>query len=74
MFTYSFEKLQVWQESRLLVKELYAALKTFPDNEKYGLGSQIKRAAFSVSSNIAEGATRTSFKDQAHFYQWDSVV
>jgi four helix bundle protein len=69
MFTYSFEKLEVWQESRLLVKEIYSALKLFPDNEKYGLVSQIKRASVSVSSNIAEGATRTSFKDQAHFYQ-----
>ena len=69
MFTYSFEKLEVWQESRLLVKELYLALQQFPENEKYGLVSQIKRAAVSVSSNIAEGATRTSLKDQAHFYQ-----
>jgi four helix bundle protein len=51
MFTYSFEKLEVWQESRLLVKEIYSALKLFPDNEKYGLVSQIKRASVSVSSN-----------------------
>ena len=69
MFTYSFEKLEVWQESRLLVKELYLVLQQFPGEEKYGLVSQIKRAAVSVSSNIAEGATRTSLKDQAHFYQ-----
>jgi four helix bundle protein len=69
MFTYSFEKLEVWQESQLLVKELYLVLQQFPENEKYGLVSQIKRAAVSVSSNIAEGATRTSLKDQAHFYQ-----
>ena len=51
------------------MKELYLALQQFPENEKYGLVSQIKRAAVSVSSNIAEGATRTSLKDQAHFYQ-----
>jgi four helix bundle protein len=69
MFTYSFEKLEVWQESRLLVKEIYSEMKQFPENEKYGLVSQIKRASVSVSSNIAEGATRTSLKDQAHFYQ-----
>lgn len=69
MFIYSFEKLEVWQESRLLVKELYLVLQHFPENEKYGLISQIKRAVVSVSSNIAEGATRTSLKDQAHFYQ-----
>jgi four helix bundle protein len=69
MFTYSFEKLEVWQQSRELVREIYTILKSFPENEKYGLVAQIKRAAVSVSSNIAEGATRTSLKDQAHFYQ-----
>lgn len=69
MFQYSFEKLKVWQESRLLVKDIYSALRQFPENERYGLVSQIKRASVSVSSNIAEGATRTSLKDQAHLYQ-----
>ncbi len=69
MFIYSFEKLEVWQGSRLFVKEIYAATQQFPEKEKYGLISQINRAAVSVSSNIAEGASRTSLKDQAHFYQ-----
>ncbi len=69
MFIYSFEKLQVWQESRLLVKELYATTQKFPEKERYGFISQINRAAISVSSNIAEGSSRTSLKDHAHFYQ-----
>jgi four helix bundle protein len=41
----------------------------FPENEKYGLISQIQRSAVSVSSNIAEGSARVINKDQAHFYQ-----
>lgn len=41
----------------------------FPDSEKYGLSSQIKRAAISVASNIAEGSSRRSRKDQAHYTQ-----
>ncbi len=69
MFIFAFEKLEVWQESRLLVKEIYSITEQFPEKEKYGLISQIKRASVSVSSNLAEGASRTSLKDQAHFYQ-----
>ena len=43
--------------------------KLFPDHEKFGIVNQMRRAAVSVSSNIAEGSSRTSNKDQAHFYQ-----
>lgn len=68
MHLYSFEKLNVWQESRQLVKEIYVLLQFFPSEEKFGLAAQMKRAAVSVSSNIAEGATRSSFKEQCHFY------
>ena len=69
MYTYSFEKLDVWQISKKLVVRIYKLTNTFPAEEKFGLISQMKRAAVSVASNIAEGATRTSIKDQAHFYQ-----
>lgn len=66
---YSFEKLNVWQNSRLLVMEIYSLAKSLPSDERFGLCSQIQRAAVSVSSNIAEGASRTGNKDQGHFYQ-----
>ena len=69
MYTFPFEKLDVWQDSRVLVKLIYQLTKILPDDEKFGLISQMRRSAISVSSNIAEGSSRTSKKDQAHFYQ-----
>jgi len=68
-YTYSFEKLQVWHDSRELVKMIYSITRKFPVTEKYGLVNQVNRCAISVVSNIAEGSGRTSAKDQAHFYQ-----
>jgi four helix bundle protein len=67
MYTYSFEKLDVWQLSRELVKKIYHLTRKFPDEERYGLISQIRRATISVSSNLAEGSARKTAKDQAHF-------
>ena len=69
MYEYSFEKLRVWQKSRSFVKEIYLVTKSFPDYEKFGLASQLQRAAVSVSSNIVEGCSRQSRKDQAYFMQ-----
>jgi len=69
MREYGFEKLSVWQNSRELVKQVYCLTKQLPSEEKFGLGSQIQRAIVSVSSNIAEGASRTGKKEQGHFYQ-----
>ncbi len=66
---YAFENLEVWQKSRKLVKNIYQLTSPFPKEEKYGLTSQIRRAIISVSSNIAEGSTRWSRKDQARFYE-----
>lgn len=66
---YSFENLEVWQKSRELVKEVYNLTSAFPVEERFGLTSQLRRASISVSSNIAEGSTRWSKKDQARFYE-----
>lgn len=66
---YPFEKLRVWCDARELVKSVYAETKRFPRSEMYGLVSQINRAAVSVPANLAEGSSRTSRKDQAHFSQ-----
>ena len=67
MFEYSFEKLEVWKESIKLVKMIYDVTKNFPISEKYGLVSQLRRATVSISSNLAEGTSRISNKDKAHF-------
>ena len=54
----SFRNLKVWQSSMLLVEEIYQLSRRFPADERYGLISQIRRAAVSVPSNIGEGARR----------------
>ena len=69
MMTYSFEKLVAWQESRKLVKRIYTLSANFPDSEKYGLKTQVRRAVISISSNIAEGSGRSTKADQNHFYR-----
>ncbi|MBS4014506.1 MAG: four helix bundle protein [Bacteroidetes bacterium] len=66
---FSFEKLEVWKESKDLTVQVYKLTSAFPDEEKYGFVSQMRRSATSVCSNIAEGCSRTSARDQAHFYQ-----
>lgn len=69
MKQYSFEKLIVWQESRALVKLIYTITRTFPKEEIFGITSQMRRAAISICSNIAEGSGRTTKPDQAKFYK-----
>lgn len=64
---FAFEKLDVWKEARKLVKNIYISTKSFPKSEQFGITNQIRRAAVSVPSNIAEGVSRTTGKDQAHF-------
>jgi len=67
MYIYSFEKLDVWQLSREFTKEIYLLTKKFPDDEKFGLVNQIRRASISICSNIAEGVSRRTDKDKARF-------
>jgi len=61
------KKLEVWQLARILTTDIYRHTVKFPNEEKYLLTSQLRRAAVSVASNLAEGSTRTSAKDKAHF-------
>jgi four helix bundle protein len=68
MYTFSFERLEVWNKSRHLTKMIYKTTRDFPDSEKFGIISQLRRAVISVCSNIAEGSSRKSIKDQVHFY------
>ena len=69
MKQFSFEKLLFWDDIRILVKDIYKITSSFPDDEKFGLISQMRRSSISISSNIAEGTSRVSLKDQAHFSQ-----
>lgn len=66
---FSFEGLKVWQETRLLTKLVYQFTLRLPDYEKYALGNQIRRAMISVTSNIAEGSARFSYKEKIHFLE-----
>lgn len=67
MKTYSFENLACWQSAKDLAVWIYKATRLFPAEEKFGLVSQMRRAAVSIASNLAEGSSRISAKDQAHF-------
>ncbi|MBI1816125.1 MAG: four helix bundle protein [Deltaproteobacteria bacterium] len=61
------KRLEVWQMSVHLVVEVYRLTSAYPDAERYGLISQMRRAAVSVASNIAEGAARQTKKEFANF-------
>ncbi|MDR1348926.1 MAG: four helix bundle protein [Prevotellaceae bacterium] len=69
MYQYSFEKLDVWQLARKLIKEIYKLTSDFPDEEKFGLVSQLRRAGISIISNIAEGSSRSSAKEQCYYLE-----
>lgn len=62
-----FETLHTWQKSQDLAVQVYSVLKMFPNEEEFGLKSQLRRASASISANIAEGYGRSSAKDQLHF-------
>ena len=68
-YKYCFEKLDVWQDARLFVKEIYTITKLFPSEERYNLCSQIQRASISIVSNIAEGLSRNSDKEKIRFIE-----
>jgi len=63
----SYRDLEVWQKSRKLVSRVYKLTATFPKEELFGLTSQLRRAAVSVPSNIAEGKSRRATKDYMRF-------
>lgn len=64
----SFRDLKTWQEAQELAVLVYKATKVFPEEEKFGLVNQVRRAAVSVGSNIAEGFSRQSYKEKVQFY------
>jgi four helix bundle protein len=67
MFTYSFENLEVWKRARAFRKDIYQLTAAFPRFEVFGLTSQIRRSASSISDCLAEGAGKTSPDDKARY-------
>jgi four helix bundle protein len=61
------KELNVWKKGMDLVEKIYEISNVFPDSERYGLTSQIRRAAISIPSNLAEGAARKSDKELIQF-------
>lgn len=64
----SFTDLNAWKEGHKLVLMIYEITKKFSKEEMFGLTNQLRRAAVSITSNIAEGFSRQSYKEKAHFY------
>ena len=64
----SFVDLRVWQSAKDLAVTTYAATRSFPKDEQFGLTSQVRRASTSVAANIAEGFGRRTNADRTHFY------
>lgn len=67
-YTGGFRKLIVWQEAHKLALMVYKETLKFPEYEKFGITSQVRDSASSVSANIAEGSSRRTAKDQNKFY------
>src|SRR3954470_13181989 len=66
---FNFEKLEVWHKALDLADLVYSDTRSFPTDERFGLTNQMRRAAVSVSSNIAEGSSRSSKTDFARFIE-----
>jgi len=66
---YNFERLDVWKKAIELADDVYRLTREFPDYERFGLANQMRRAAVSISSNVAEGSSRASSKDFSRFVE-----
>jgi len=66
---FNFEKLEVWQKAIDFADLIYTETRAFPPDERFGLTNQLRRAAVSISSNIAEGSSRSSKSDFARFVE-----
>lgn len=66
---FNFERLEVWQEAIDFADFVYGVTRAFPSDERFGLTNQMRRAAVSISSNVAEGSSRSSRPDFARFVE-----
>src|ERR1035437_9249179 len=69
IYMFNFEKLEVWQEAINFADSVYAITRTFPEAERFGLTNKMGRGAVSISSNLAEGSSRSSRPDFARFVE-----
>lgn len=69
LYKYSYKSLNVYQDAKTLVINVYQLLKQFPPEERYALCDQIRRAAISITSNISEGVSRFAKKEKTHFIE-----
>jgi four helix bundle protein len=66
---HQFKNLEIWKRSRYFCFKIYAVTSNFPDNEKFGITNQLRRASVSIPSNIAEGSSRASNKEFSRFLE-----
>lgn len=66
---HQFKELVIWKKSRFFCTEIYSITATFPNDEKFGITNQLRRASVSIPSNIAEGSSRNSNKDFSRFIE-----
>ena len=66
---HQFKELLIWEKSRIFCVEIYCITATFPNDEKFGITSQLRRASVAIPSNIAEGSSRSSNKDFLRFLE-----
>jgi len=64
----TFRDLTAWQKAHQFTLQVYRLTRSFPDDEKFGIIAQLRRAAASIPANIAEGFVRRGPRDKAHFY------
>ena len=69
MRSFAFERLEVYKKCRSLVANVYRLQRIFPNEERYGLGDQVRRAAISITANLAEGSGRQSVKEKIRFLE-----
>ncbi len=66
---HQFKELVIWKKSRAFCTEIYSITSSFPNDEKFGITNQLRRASVSITSNIAEGSSRNSNKDFSRFLE-----
>lgn len=64
-----FKDLEIWKRSRIFCSKIYAETANFPENEKFGITNQLRRASVSIPSNISEGSSRASNKEFSRFLE-----
>jgi len=64
---HNYKSLNIWKNARSFIKDIYETTKSFPDSEKFGITSQIRRSSISISSNIAERSGRNTEKEFLNF-------